>query len=259
MTISQFLSQIAGADSLSRKSRILVLAYFLRKYRGTVEFSVDDLRSLFIEAAWKLPANLTVLSRQLSKGKDSPLLLSRKGVYGISRHGLSEIESYLESNESDDVRAKSLLLVALPYLEKAIAKIQDDNKRKFLAEAIACLGAGARRATVIMAWLVAIDHVYDFVLKKKRKTFNSALSRRSDKHNKIKVATKDDFSELPEGIFIEVCRSAKIFSNDVRKIMNEKLGVRNTSAHPSGVEIHDSKVVNFIEDLVDNVILKYPL
>jgi hypothetical protein len=65
--------------------------------------------------------------------------------------------------------------------------------------------------------------------------------------------------DIPEFVFIEVCRSAKLISNDVRKILDEKLGVRNTCAHPSGVEIHKTKVINFIEDLVDNILTKYPI
>jgi hypothetical protein len=56
-----------------------------------------------------------------------------------------------------------------------------------------------------------------------------------------------------------VARSAGVISNDVRKILDEKLGIRNTCAHPSAVDIHRSKVVNFIEDIVDNVIVKHPL
>ncbi len=64
---------------------------------------------------------------------------------------------------------------------------------------------------------------------------------------------------MQESVVIEVARSAGIISKDVRKILDEKLGIRNTCAHPSDVEIHDTKVINVVEDLVDNVILKYPL
>ena len=41
--------------------------------------------------------------------------------------------------------------------------------------------------------------------------------------------------------------------------LDEKLGIRNTCAHPSGVEVHPTKVVNFVEDLLDNVLSKYPI
>lgn len=76
---------------------------------------------------------------------------------------------------------------------------------------------------------------------------------------KVTVIIKlDDFSDIPEGIFIELTRAAGIISNDVRKILDTKLGIRNTSAHPSGVKISQVKATEFIMDLVENVILKYP-
>ncbi len=53
-------------------------------------------------------------------------------------------------------------------------------------------------------------------------------------------------------------RSAGIITNDVRKILDTQLGFRNTAAHPSTVDVPESKVVGAIEDLVLNVILKYP-
>jgi hypothetical protein len=43
----------------------------------------------------------------------------------------------------------------------------------------------------------------------------------------------------------------------VRKILEEKLGTRNSCAHPSGVSIKPSKVVEFVDDLGENVVLKY--
>jgi hypothetical protein len=72
-----------------------------------------------------------------------------------------------------------------------------------------------------------------------------------------RIRTRDDFTEIPEGKFIELLRSAGIISNDVRKILDEKLGTRNSSAHPSGVSIKPSKVIEFVDDLVENVVLKY--
>jgi hypothetical protein len=110
-----------------------------------------------------------------------------------------------------------------------------------------------------MAWAGAMDHLYDFILKHKLADFNLALGKRADRHAKVVVATKDDFGDIQEKVFIEVARSSGVITNDVRKILDEKLGIRNTCAHPSTVEVHRSKVVNFIEELVDNVISKHAI
>lgn len=38
--------------------------------------------------------------------------------------------------------------------------------------------------------------------------------------------------------------------------MDEKLGIRNSAGHPSGVRISGHKATEFIIDLVENVLLK---
>ena len=93
------------------------------------------------------------------------------------------------------------------------------------------------------SFVKTIGHLYDYIVSdtKRLSDFNSAFSKRTDKHGKLTIAVYDDFTEMPESVFIEVCRSAKIITNDVRKILDEKLGIRNTCAHPSGVEIHRTK------------------
>lgn len=53
--------------------------------------------------------------------------------------------------------------------------------------------------------------------------------------------------------------NATFNSNDVRKILDEKLGFRNSCAHPSSIAVGDSKALSFVEDLVDNVIAKHPI
>lgn len=256
----EFISQFAGFKDFARKSKIVVFAYFIRKYRGSAEFSAADIRRCFQEALLKVPSDLGKLLQELSTGRNSPLLKSSaRHRYSLSLDGLNEIESVLATRPPTIRSQAEFLSLALPYLKKTIVKVNDKNRRKFLAEAISCLGVEARRATIVMTWLTTVDHLYDYILAKKSAQFNQALSRRTDKYSTLSITDKDDFGDIRESTFIEVCRSAKIITNDVRKILDEKLGIRNTAAHPSTVEVHDTKVVNFIEDLVDNVIVKYKL
>ena len=71
------------------------------------------------------------------------------------------------------------------------------------------------------------------------------------------IVSYDDFSDLKENRFIELLRGSGIISNDVRKILDEKLGVRNSAGHPSGVKISGHKATEFMIDLIENVLLKY--
>lgn len=257
MTILEFLSKIDNLKEFSSKNIILLVAYYLRKHKGVVQFDLKTIRDSFRSASLKPPSRLKEYMISLSKGKKSPLIkITSRPTFSLSIFGVGEIESFLTSGKQSSAIIDDYLDAAIPYLEKIVSKIQEDNKRKFLSEAIACLKSRAKRATVIMTWCAALDHMYDYVLKKKLSDFNSAISRRSDSYRRIRIGSKDDFSDVKESVFIEVCRSARIISKDVRNILDEKLIFRNTCAHPSDVEIHDSKVVNFIEDLVDNLIIK---
>jgi hypothetical protein len=260
MTALEFLAQIDHIENLSRKNLILLVTYYLRKHKGVLQFSLKDIRKIFNEASIKVPSELKQLTLGLSRGRNSPLMkTSERPIFSLSIHGLNEVESYLTSDKQSSVTIEDYFKTALPYLEKIVSKVQEDNKRRFLSEAIDCLSIRAKRATVIMTWCAMVNHLYDYILANKLSDFNSALSRRPDFYNRIQVSHKDDFSDIKESVFIEVCRSAGVISKDVKKILDEKLGIRNTCAHPSDVEIHDSKVVNFIEDLVDNIITKYKI
>ncbi|MCX6639570.1 MAG: hypothetical protein NTW14_03690 [bacterium] len=224
-----------------------------------LEFSANSLKKA-CQGSLKPPSDLPKQLKSLSKGRNSPLIIgNRPGHYYLAKPGLDEIESYLsKSGFLPDYSDKSIKNT-VSYLEKIITKVGEENKRKFLSEAISCLQVSAFRATVIMIWEVVMDHLYDYIIAKKLEDFNNGLSRRSDKYSKLLISKKDDFEDINESTFIEVCKSAGIISKDVRKILDEKLGIRNTYAHPSGVEIHQTKVVNFIEDVVDNIISKYKI
>ena len=70
------------------------------------------------------------------------------------------------------------------------------------------------------------------------------------------VTTMDDFADLKESEVIEICNSANIITKDVHKILAEKLGRRNSAAHPSSVTIGQLQAEEFIDDLIKNVVLK---
>lgn len=259
MVLFQFLRNIPNFQEYSRKSKILLLAYYLRQYKGLVEFSAKDIRNC-CQGVLKPPSQLPQQLELLSKGKNSVLMKGNKrGHYSLALGGLTEVEAYLSSGNRSQAIVDRLLAEAIPYLKKFVSKVGEEHKRKFIAEAISCLGVDARRASIIMTWAGTIDHLCDYIIAHKLNEFNNALHSRRDRYSRLTITSKDDFSDIRESVFLETCRSARIISNDVRKILDEKLGIRNTCAHPSGVEVHPTKVVNFVEDLLDNVLSKYPI
>lgn len=248
-TIEDFFASLPGVKSFSLVPHILLAAHYLRR-TGRTDFSPSELASAFNQASLPVPPKLKDRLPKLAKGKQARLIRTQRGRYSLSIHGLDEVKKYLAD--------KPVPRESLALLEKAVGRVSDETERKFLAEAVACVQVEAKRAVIVMTWLLAIHHLQEYVLQAKLNDFNSALKRRGDTKN-LTIRKKDDFGDLKESVFIEVARSARVISNDVRKILNEKLGIRNSCAHPSDIEIHDSKVQNFIEDLVDNVIRKYTI
>jgi hypothetical protein len=107
-----------------------------------------------------------------------------------------------------------------------------------------------------MTWVLAMDHFLNYIFKNRLIEFNQSLALNPDRKMK-KIASREDFQELNEDKVIEVARAAKIITNDVRKILLDGLGTRNSAAHPSNVKIAKSKAIAVIEDLVTNIIRKF--
>ena len=149
---------------------------------------------------------------------------------------------------------------AADALKGLLDELTDRDEKAFLQEAIDCYQIDARRASIVLVWILTLHHLFQYVLKHKLVAFNTELAKVTDKRVKVKsVASVDDFGDIPENILIGLLRSAGVISNDVRKILDVKLGIRNTSAHPSAVLISQVKTTDFIIDLIQNVILKYKL
>lgn len=176
--------------------------------------------------------------------------MKQNGAYCLSRIRKTEVEARVSSDKAT--------LTVNQNLRQLIDQITDPGEREFLDEAIKTFEVAAYRASIIMVWLLSLDHLFAYIIAKKLTEFNTELAKVTDRRVKVSaVATRDDFSEIPEGKFIEICRAAKIITNDVRKILDVKLGIRNSYAHPSTVKLPKSKALEFVEDLVTNVILKY--
>jgi hypothetical protein len=260
VTLGDFIAAIPGFAQFSRKSWVLIFAYFLRRYRGMAQFTISDIRDCFNDATIKIPTDLISIINNLSFGRNAPLIRQKaKGPYALSIHGANEVDAILPAANIEKQNLNSFLDAAIPHLSRILTKVTDQYRRAFIAEAISCLEVGSRRATIILTWMAATDHLQEYVFTKHLTAFNTALQKRSDRASKITITTRDDFGELKESVFIETCRSAGIITQDVRKILDEKLGFRNSCAHPSSIQIGDSKVVSFIEDIIDNVFAKYTM
>jgi hypothetical protein len=146
-------------------------------------------------------------------------------------------------------------------LNRLEAHVTAGPKREFLQETISCFEVGANRAAVVMCWNLALYHLQDYVIADpvRLASFNTALANNKDGRVKINVVTKpDDFTEMPESKFLLFCREAKIITSSIFKKLEGRLDERNSAAHPSGVRTTPKAAEAYIEDLVENVMVKFP-
>jgi hypothetical protein len=74
-----------------------------------------------------------------------------------------------------------------------------------------------------------------------------------------KVTRSDDFTEMPESKFLQLCRESKIITSSMFHKLEGRLHERNSAAHPSGVKTTPKAAEAFIEDIVENVLKKFSI
>lgn len=241
-----------GLFALNPTEQIDYFVYYLTIIKGSSTTQATIIRECFLLLDLSPYSNISrYLNNNLKpKGKNPPKFLRIKNGFQLHRQRKTEIEATLNT--------KPLRNKAKSELKSLLTHIVNPIENEFLKEAIDCFEIGAYRASIVMVWNLTVDHLYEFVMMYELSNFNVSLSKNTDRRIKITAVTKkDDFSEIPEGKFVEFCRSANIITSDVRRILDTKLGIRNSYAHPSSLKITESKAVEFIEDLVNNVILKF--
>jgi hypothetical protein len=244
----RFYEAIPDRQNQTDTELVSFFMYFITVEQGKVSASVKEIGECFERCDLKLPSRLPQILSEGTKGR-SPRYIKSPVGYRLHRTLSDQLSSQLGSR-----RVVQQTSAELRSLETSFP---DGPKKKFLAEAVDCFEAGANRAAIVMTWILALDHLYDHILANKLNEFNNALAANPPNKKMTRVIVKDDFSELKEGKFIELCRAASIISNDVRKILDDALGTRNTAAHPSGVEVTRNKAIWVIEDLVLNVLKKF--
>lgn len=244
----RFYEAIADRDKLSDRELVLCFVYHLTIEQGQQATGTKAVNECFTACDLKIPTRTAAYLSEGTKGRTPSYIKVANGGYRLHRSVSDKLSTSFGSR-----RVVTQTSVELRSLESSFP---EGAKKRFLSETVDCFEANANRAAVVMCWILTLDHIFDFVMKHHLLEFNAALSANPDKRIK-KIGSKEEFTELKEIKFIELCRAANIISNDVRKILDDALGVRNTAAHPSGVEVARSKAVSVIEDLIVNVIRKH--
>jgi hypothetical protein len=247
MSLFNLVESVPNFVNWSHADKIKFFAWHLHHNCNKERFHPVDIRSCYEELHLQQPSNISSFFTSFSGKRRKELLKDRAG-YFLPKPIRDELtEKYGRRPSSIQI---DQLLNDLP------AKITNISERVFLEEALLCLRAGAYRAAIVMTWNLAFDHLCELIITQHLSSFNTQLPITYPKARIKTIKTKDDFENLKESEVLQVCRSANILSGSVKKILDEKLGRRNTSAHPSNVAITLLQAEDFISDLINNVVLK---
>lgn len=246
MDLGAITANIPDFHNWNHVKKVKLFAWFLHA-EGKEYFSSTDIRLAYEKLHLDKPANITSLLDQLSEKNPKELLKTAKGYSLVGslrseigrKHGGRPTAVYISN-----------LLTELP------GRIPNLAERTYLDEALACFNAAAFRASIVMCWNLAYDHLCEFVMSTHLADFNTQLPKSFPKADIASIRQKDDFQELKESQVLQVCKSANIVSGSVHKILKEKLDRRNIAAHPSGVIVAQPTAEEFIKDLIENVVLK---
>ena len=224
-----------------------MLAWFEEARQGKQSFDAAQMRQCFRKAGIE-PPDLSVYLPRLAS-KKPPQLIKQGTGYRLSGPVRRALDAKLGGDPTTVAVAKAL--ADLPM------KLPNLAEQEFLTEALRCYRARAFRASIVMAWNLAYDHLVRWVFADAGRlaSMNSGISTKYPK-KAISLQKLEDAEELKESEFIEAARTGRILDKNTTQILKEKLGRRNMAAHPSRVNISQHSADDMITDLVTNVILK---
>ncbi len=245
--LEKFVDSFDGFSKWNGKDQVDYFAYFLTVEKNQESFTAKQIQDCFQKLSLKEYARVSAYLSENVSSKQGRYVKKDSG-YRLERSIQDQIRQKIK-NEPNKIQVSDQLTDLIP-------KIKDSQEKEFLIEALNCYRVEAFRATITLVWILTVDHLQKYIFGQKLADFNAALQKNPDKKVK-QIINCDDFSDLSESKFIEIARAAGIVSNDVRKILEEKLGIRNSAAHPSSIVFTGHKTTEFALDLINNVLLKY--
>jgi hypothetical protein len=245
--LKQFVAGIDSFANWGHADKIRLFAWLQHHLWNRDRFSTSDINWCYNALSYKLSNSAQYLINMEGRGE---LLQDKRGYYGEGKFVAKYDQLYGVHEITLNIRHK---------VKDLINKVPDVAEKDFMKEAELCLRHDAGRATVIMVWNVAFYHLCQFILKHSLAKFNAGYQTHYNKlwqQAKVQtVAAYDDFLTVKESVVIDICKRELIITQTQFKILDKRLGERNTAAHPNSAKVGQLQAEAFIEDIVDNVVL----
>lgn len=240
--MSSNVPDILSNPDLGRKEKILIIL-------SLSDFShkqVKDIKTLAVEnglveaSKWNISQTLKDLKKHVVKLPDGWTATS-SGKKALEELGLLNQESPV---------AKSNIL-----LRKYLAKVNSENSKNFLEEAVTALEYGLLRSAVVLSWVGAVSILYEEVIAGHLQDFNAEAVKRNPKWKSAKNV--DGLTNLKEHEFLQIISAISILGKNTKQELEQCLKLRNSCGHPSTLKLGENRVASHIEILVLNVYQQY--
>jgi hypothetical protein len=241
-----------AAEPLGHAERILLFGWWLHAHGGKPTFMPLDVTKCYDALNLSVPpGSLGPYFATLSK-KGGALLKNTQG-YRLENSARGAQEK--KYGQAKTTVAITSLLAGLP------AQLPTLAERTYLDEALICYRNGAGRAAIVMTWNLAYAHMCDHIVKNKLAEFNTWWQTHytgDHKKGAREIKTVDDFAgeELGENKVLKIALDCSAIVKNVYNVLEPALKRRNAAAHPNNVVLTPLQTEAFIEDLVNNAILK---
>lgn len=227
--------------------KILLFAWVQHSLRNKPRFSTGDINWCYDTLNYKKPN----VSQYLARMENKELLRDGSGYF---------MEGSLREKYDKKYGEHDITLNVRQMVKDLVTLMPELGEKDIFQEALKCLKYDAGRAAIIMVWNIAFYHLCQFVLKHRLNDFNNRIPIRYPKKWKAAdmplIKKYDDFADqMSEREVIEVCNSASIITGDMYKVYVEKLGKRNSVAHPSTIRVTQVQAEGYIDDLIRNTVL----
>jgi hypothetical protein len=151
---SRFYNAIRDVAGLRQSELIAYFVYYLTVEAGASCATPAEINRCFLECDLQPPANTSARLSQYASGS-SRRFLKVSGGYRLHRAYREEIARRLGN--------LPVAFQTSETLRRLETKFTEEHEKAFLAELINCFEVGANRASIVLCWILAIDHLYDYV------------------------------------------------------------------------------------------------
>lgn len=194
----------------------------------------------------------------------SLLMAAKDGQVAQLAGGWKILEPGLKAIEAHYKPEAAIIRESRHALRNHLNKISDAQRKSFVEEAIRSFDVGAYRAAVVLSWVGAAHILQEHIVANHLSAFNAAGVARAAKAPPKSAASKfvqiksiKDFGQLGEAETLQLCADGGVLHKAEKKILQDRLDLRNQCGHPNPVQIAEHAVASHIELLMLNVYSRY--